>query len=943
MILGWSLPRRFQLPSVAPLFERHAFHAAFMGTVAACVGVSIVAVGVQRQRRLKRLRASHERRMTRWVQQYNQELREHSEAQLEVPEHERRSTFLEVDCGTVFEMWSKGKRLDCEKSVLDQLAAISAVAFNHELRANVLRTQKDSDLLVLRNLPVVLSWVNEMGLKDEIDPGVYEAACGAADELSRDNLYHLARVMLTSSRFRVVGICFTMAAALIGDRVCNEASTAFDHLTETVLTPSSETPTILVKWVVIHVFYSLLDAGVELARTRITHLLGQQFRRSIERRLCAALSCMDTEFFDAHTPTELNDLTYVGEELGEADTRLQSTVTRIITVVSRGRYLWVTSPRLGLLIAGVAGCAAAFQRMTDRVERWTTDFQEETAGDGEESMDAITQTAANMTLNSILQNVRTLRSFGREQALVQAWVDNKIKTEQSQETQSDANLFSCLFTCMSNLSVGYWRLLAMWSGTQAVVRTWVEAPLPLNVYQYTVQVFNLMQELQGLDFKWISECALRAHLLCKILDYKPKIETDGGFIPDPGTFRGDIEFKDVEFAYPIRPDRPVLRGLSLRAPSGHVLAVVGHSGCGKTTIMSLLLRFYDPDKGCIIIDGRDLREYNPKWLRKQIAHVSQEVQLFNMSIEDNIRIGLPSATFAEVVDACKRANAHGFIMKLPSGFKTHIGPNNFQLSGGQKQRIAIARALVMDAKILMLDEATSALDPESQLHVSKALKEVMRDRTTLFVTHRMGTTKTADSIAVVLHGRCVESGTHETLLAAQGPYEQLVNGEMPPGVEDSPVSSPRDVKWSFSSRGSVDYIPPMEEEAYNVNEIVQLEKALGRVQNPDWVDHSVFDGITHDLRVVLKWLQDLNHNFAAREIREALGPATHKLNALIDRVAGASGDQEAWAQPATEGLRMASPLLMYPTSTSLSRSRPAFVEEDGEGEEEGGFSYHAGA
>ena len=165
-------------------------------------------------------------------------------------------------------------------------------------------------------------------------------------------------------------------------------------------------------------------------------------------------------------------------------------------------------------------------------------------------------------------------------------------------------------------------------------------------------MFNLIQEIQSIDVFWIDSCALRAYLLSQLLDYVPKIESDGGYIPD--TLRGDIAFEDVEFAYPIRPDRPVLRGLTLNAQSGQVLALVGHSGCGKTTIMSLLLRFYDPDKGRILLDGRDLREYNPKWLRNQIAHVSQEVQLFNMSIEDNIRIGRPTASFNEVSALCCR-------------------------------------------------------------------------------------------------------------------------------------------------------------------------------------------------------------------------------------------------------------------------------------------------
>eukprot|EP00667_Euglena_gracilis_P002104 EG_transcript_2104 len=946
-----GFPRRFQLPSAAPLLDSGRFHVAFIGAVVAGVGLSVAVVCVQRQRRRGRLQRSHEKRMGRWIQQYTQELKEFTEAQEDVPEQERRVAALEVDSGSVFDLWSLGKKLRCSNGMLEQLAVISATAFNQELRQMVLRLQRDFDLLVLRNLPTILRRIKEMGIEGEMDPGIFGAAREAVQALSHDSLACLGRVMLTSSRLRIVGICLTMAVALIGDRVCTEASNAFDHLTETVLTPSPSTRAIVLKWVGLHIFYSLADSAVDLVRHKVSHMLSHQFRRSIERKLCSALSRMDTEFFDAHTPSELNDLTYVGEELGEADVRLQSTMSKAIMVISRGHYLWATSPRLSLVTTGIATAAAVFQKIADRVEHLTSDYQEEVE-DGDGGSDAIVQTAANMTLNGILQNVRTLRAFGREEALVHAWVENKFKAEQSEQDHQNPDFFTHLFMCMSNLSTGYWRLLAMWCGTQLVVGEWVPEPAPLNVYQYTIQVFNLMQDLQSLDFQWLSSCAMRAHLLSTILDYTPKIECDGGFIPEPGAFRGDIEFRDVEFAYPIRPDRPILRGLSLRVASGQVLAVVGHSGCGKTTIMSLLLRFYDPDRGCILVDGRDLREYHPKWLRKQIAHVSQEVQLFNMSIEDNIRIGVPSATFAEVVDACKRANAYGFITKLPGGFKTHIGPNNFQLSGGQKQRIAIARALVMGAKILMLDEATSALDPESQCFVNKALKEVMRDRTTLFVTHRLTTTRTADSIAVVLAGRCVESGTHDELMAAAGPYERLLRGEMAVSPEEEPEEELSPEKtWSFSSKESVELLSEREEQPYHVEEIAQLEKALGRVQNANWVDHSVFETVAHDLRVVLKSLQTLNHSFAAREIREALVPAIHKLSLLTERVAGLSAGEAAFSHagvlphetwtPSPADYRLPSPRVLVPSTGSMRLLKSVKSEEAMEEEE--GFSYHAGS
>jgi ATP-binding cassette subfamily B protein len=295
---------------------------------------------------------------------------------------------------------------------------------------------------------------------------------------------------------------------------------------------------------------------------------------------------------------------------------------------------------------------------------------------------------------------------------------------------------------------------------------------------FAASAFGALSEVGG----ELAQAAGATERLAEILDENPGISAPANPVALPQPPRGEISFDGVHFSYPTRPDAPSLNGVSFTVKPGETVAIVGPSGAGKTTIFSLVMRYYDPQSGRVLMDGVALPEADPAKVRERIAVVPQDVAIFATSIRENIGFGKPGASDAEIEAAARAALAHDFIMALDKGYNTEVGERGVTLSGGQRQRIAIARAILRAAPVLLLDEATSALDAESEMLVQKALDSLMDNRTTLVVAHRLATVLKADRILVLDKGQIVEEGTHQTLVEKGGIYARLAKLQFEAGA-----------------------------------------------------------------------------------------------------------------------------------------------------------------
>jgi len=378
-----------------------------------------------------------------------------------------------------------------------------------------------------------------------------------------------------------------------------------------------------------------------------------------------------------------------------------------------------------------------------------------------------------------LSAVQTVQSFAQESV---ARRDFSNVTEKSFEVAKQRITVRSIMTVAVMFLVFAGVVGVLWIGTRDVRADQMSSGALVQFVIYAIMVAGAVAALSEI---WgeLQRAAGATERLVELLNATDKVNDPAAPKDCPAPLKGDVRFESVSFAYPSRPDRQALDAVSLAVKPGETVAFVGPSGAGKTTVMQMIQRFYDPQEGAIKLDGVDLREMQREDFRSQIAVVPQDPVIFSGSARDNIRFGRPEASDAEVEAAAKAAAAHEFIEALSEGYDTKLGERGVMLSGGQKQRVAIARAILRDAPVLLLDEATSALDAESERAVQEAVEHLSKNRTTLIVAHRLATVKKADRIVVMQDGAVVAEGTHDALVAENGLYARLARLQFTDGAE----------------------------------------------------------------------------------------------------------------------------------------------------------------
>ncbi|MCK0198868.1 ABC transporter ATP-binding protein/permease [Ancylobacter sp. 6x-1] len=423
----------------------------------------------------------------------------------------------------------------------------------------------------------------------------------------------------------------------------------------------------------------------------------------------------------------------------------------LLSVIGLTAVMFLQDPVMALIGLGVMPIAVAGVRRLIRKVRKI--FEREFHG------------AVQIMAESIetFQGIRTVKSFNMEDALRARFASRIDSLERASNRMIRAQSQSGpLMEALAGVAIALVIMYAGWSVLHGG-RTPGEF---FSVITALLLSYEPAKRLGRLNLDLTSQL-LGARMLFQVLDMKAT-EADEPGMPGLKVEGGRIEFEDVTFGY--RENEPVLRGLSFVAEPGQTTALVGPSGGGKTTVMNLIERFYDPESGRITIDGQQIERVTRRSVRDNVSYVSQDVFLFSGTIRENIAFGRPSASPEEIEQAARAAHAHDFILSFAGGYDSKVGEHGAQLSGGQRQRIAIARAFLKNAPILLLDEATAALDSESEAEIQKALRTLQKDRTTLVIAHRLQTVVNADRICVVDGGRVVEWGRHDELLARRGRY-----------------------------------------------------------------------------------------------------------------------------------------------------------------------------
>ena len=516
---------------------------------------------------------------------------------------------------------------------------------------------------------------------------------------------------------------------------------------------------LITRLTVIVLLIFVVRAGLQFLRSYIAHLAGWGVVADVRKHIYQHLQRLSLRFYEDKQTGQLmsrviNDTDLFEQLISHA---VPDIAVNVITLVGVSVVLFSLNWRLTLLSIIPIPLLIVAMRIYARYVRPAFRERQKELGD------------LNALLNDNLSGIREIKAFTREDEELMR-ISHGI--DRYRRSLLKALKLMATFQPFVTFTSSLGTLIVIYFGGRLAFNK-VLSVADLVAFFLYLELFY--QPVRGLSDAWeqIQSSLAGADRVADLLAEAPELQYPPGAINLTGRAEGRISFKNISFSY--SEGIPVLENISLEIPSQHIIALVGPTGVGKSTMVSLIPRFYDVSEGAILLDGRDVRQVNLESLRKQVSIVLQDVFLFHGTVRENILFGRPEASEAEVMEAARIANAHNFIMALSDGYDTLIGERGIKLSGGQKQRLSIARAVLKDAPILILDEATSSVDTETELLIQQALERLMAGRTTLIIAHRLSTVRNANMIVVLEGKRVAEMGTHVELLENKGLYYRLYN------------------------------------------------------------------------------------------------------------------------------------------------------------------------
>ncbi|XP_008784383.2 ABC transporter B family member 19 [Phoenix dactylifera] len=517
------------------------------------------------------------------------------------------------------------------------------------------------------------------------------------------------------------------------------------------------------EYVFIYIGTGLYAVVAYLVQHYFFSIMGENLTTRVRRMMLAAILRNEVGWFDE----DENNSSLLAARLATDAADVKSAIAERISVILQNMTSLLTSFIVGFIVEWRVALLilATFPLLV------LANFAQQLSLKGFAGDTAKAHAKTSMIAGEGVSNIRTVAAFNAQDKILSLF-HHELRVPQRRSLRRSQT--SGLLFGLSQLSLYSSEALVLWYGAHLVRSGASTFSKVIKVFVVLVITANSVAETVSLAPE-IIRGGESIRSIFSILNRGTRIDPDDPEAEPIDSIRGEIELRHVDFAYPSRPDVPIFKDFNLRIRAGQSQALVGASGSGKSTVIGLIERFYDPTAGKVMVDGKDIRRLNLKSLRLKIGLVQQEPVLFAASIFENIAYGKDRATEEEVIEAARAANVHGFVSVLPEGYKTAVGERGVQLSGGQKQRIAIARAVLKNPAVLLLDEATSALDAESECVLQEALERLMRGRTTVLVAHRLSTIRGVDSIAVVQDGRIVEQGSHTELVTrADGAYSRLL-------------------------------------------------------------------------------------------------------------------------------------------------------------------------